>query len=185
MVTQGFEPGDVTFFQSNLNSQEGDLVSSKVVAFGGEAAGELYNGAFIVTSSYTSLWQNTDGFIPPFNEMCLETYEANGGTAHDYFASDSNTPSGMVATVCTQTRIMARILYNAGDNPTPESIEAAIANLGPVDLNSMIPGSVDGASGAPDAVQIQRYSYPCELPNSYDDNLTCMVSSGEYFDAID
>lgn len=181
MVTQGFAPGDVTFFQSNLNSQEGDLVSSKVAAFGGADAAALYNDAFIVTSSFTSLWQDDDGFLPRFNETCLEVYEARSGVSHDYFTADGNTAAGMVATVCTEVRLMARLLYHAGANPTPESIVESIANIGPVDLNNMVPGAVYGTGGTPLAVQIQRFSYPCALPEAFDDNDTCMISSGEFF----
>ena len=47
--TQGVKPGDVQFYQSAYHAQNGDLVSSKVVAFDDATAGELYNGTVIVS----------------------------------------------------------------------------------------------------------------------------------------
>ena len=48
MINQGYGPGDVQFYNSDFNSQADDLVSGKVNEFGGDAAGELYNGTIIV-----------------------------------------------------------------------------------------------------------------------------------------
>lgn len=182
MVTQGFATGDVQFFNSSVNSQNGDLVSSKVRAFGGEAAAELYNGAFIVDAAYTGFHQTEGAFIPPFNQMCMDAYEAQGGKAYDYFASGENTEQGMLASICTQLRIMARVLYNAGDNPTPESIKDAIANLGTIDSNGMLPASIDGFKGADDAVQNLRWTWPCEFgeEGAFDKQNTCVVPTGNY-----
>ena len=39
MLNQGYEPGDVQFYASDFNSQAGELVSSKILQFGGEAGG--------------------------------------------------------------------------------------------------------------------------------------------------
>ncbi len=187
MATQGFAPGEVTFLQSNFNSQAGDLVSSKVAANGGVAAAELYNGAYIVDSAYTGLHNVTDT-VPPFNQMCLDTYAGaggNGGAMYDYFSQVDNTPAGMVGSVCSQIRLMARILYHAGDNPTPESILEAIKNMGPIDISGMLPGKVDGGTnGAEFWVQSLRWTFPCEYPEPYDENDTCIVSSGDYTEGV-
>ncbi len=182
MVTQGYATGDVQFFNSSLNSQNGDLVSSKVRAFGGEAAADLYNNAFLVDSAYTGHASTEGAVVPPFNELCLNTYAAQGGPLHDYFSADDGSAAGMVATICTQLRIMARVLYNAGDNPTPESIAEAIANLGPVDTNGMIPGSVDGQTGIYNVVQETRWTWPCTFgeDRAFDDQNTCVVPTGNY-----
>ncbi len=53
MVNQGYQPGDVHYYGSEFNSAGVEIVASKVVAFGGEASGRLYNGA--VTLQRTAL----------------------------------------------------------------------------------------------------------------------------------
>ena len=179
MANQGFAPGEVTFFQSALNSQNGDLVSSKVVANGGPDAAALYNGTIIVDTPYTGLYQVSDT-VPPFNDMCINTYADNGGEFHDYFSAEENTPSGMVTSVCTLMRVMARAMYHAGDNPTPESLADAIKNLGPVDLNSGIPGFVDGGGGMMAWPQTATWTSPCQYDVPFDENDTCVVSNGDF-----
>ena len=188
MVTQGYKPGDVQFMVSNFNSATGDLVSSKAVAFGGEAAGNLYNGAIMTDAAATGNFRLPGAEIPPFNKMCLDTYEKNGGPAYDYFDGVGNTQAGMVATVCTEMRMMARALYNAGDNPTRADIQKALANLGPMDNNNMTPASLtEGKNSTVDAFQAMKWTYPCEFgaENAFDANNTCVVPSGEYYSIRD
>jgi hypothetical protein len=181
MVTQGYAPGDVQFFQSNFDSQAGDLVSSKVAAFGGEAAGALYNGAFIVDSAATGNYRK-DGFVPAFNQMCLDTYVANGGPELDFFAPGENTIAGMLATLCSEVRLMARAIYDAGENPTRADIYAAMANLGPIDTNNMIPATLGPDKfTSVDAFQTMSWSYPCSVEGgAFDENNTCVVPNGDY-----
>ncbi|MEE9416905.1 MAG: ABC transporter substrate-binding protein [Acidimicrobiales bacterium] len=182
MVTQGYEPGDVQFFNSSLNSQNADLVSSKVVAFGGEAAGELYNGTYIVDAANTGVHSTDGAFVPPINQLCMDTYEAQGGQAYDYFSTGGNTPRGMLTLICVQVRLMARIVYHAGDNPTLESVKAAIAGLGAIDTEHMVPGSINGQKGVDDMVQDLRWTFPCEFgpDRAFDDKNTCVVPTGNY-----
>ncbi len=182
MVNQGFQPGEVQFFTSNFNSQAGDLVSSKIVAFGGEAAGNLYNGAYLVDSAATGNFQLDGAVLPRFNEMCIETYANQGGPTYDYFAVDGNTPQGMLATVCAQVRLAARAIYDAGDNPTRDDIAAAIAGLGPVDMNNMTPSSYgEGKYTSPDAAQTMTWTFPCQDGfEPYDDQNTCVVPNDDY-----
>ena len=40
----------------------------------------------------------------------------------------------MTESVCEIVRIMARTLYDAGDNPTITDVHEALVNLGPVDI---------------------------------------------------
>jgi hypothetical protein len=188
MVTQGFQPGDVQFMVSNFNSATGDLVSSKAVAFGGEAAGNLYNGAIMVDAAATGNFRLEGAEIPPFNAMCLATYEKNGGPAYDYFDGVGNTQAGMVATVCTQMRMLIRAIYNAGENPTRAGIAEALANLGPIDNNNMTPASLTpGKNSTVDAFQSMKWTFPCEFgaDNAFDANNTCVVPSGEYYSIRD
>ena len=179
MVTQGFAPGDVQFYNSNFNTQSGDLVSSKVAAFGGEAAGALYNGAVIVDSAATSNFRSDpDWPVPAFNQLCIDTYAANGGEQFEY----GGTIEGMLTVVCAEVRVMARAIYDAGDNPTRDSIGDALNALGPVDGNHMIPMSfAPDKFAAADAAQTGRWTFPCELPDgAYDENDTCMVNNSDY-----
>ena len=81
MINQGFAAGDVQFYNSDLNSQAGDLVSGKWRSLAGDAAADLYNGAFIIDDAPTGNFRVTDNpvvsFKPPLNIMCNETYAAN------------------------------------------------------------------------------------------------------------
>ncbi len=161
MVAQGFQPGEVQFYNSNFNSQAGDLVSSKVVAFGGEDAGNLYNGAIIVDSANTGFIRDPDSVISPMAAMCLGVYEGMGGEVHDPFDPET-TAANMVTGVCSQLRVAFRAIYDAGDNPTVEDVHAALRNLGPVDVASMNPSSIsEGKYTMPDAIHTMVFQYPC------------------------
>ena len=182
MVTQGYEPGDVTFFNSKQNGQDGDLVSSKVVAFGGEVAGNLYNGAHIVAAAATGNFHFVDD-VPAFNELCIETYAANGGPQYDYFALEGNTPQLMLGTVCSHVRTVARAIWHAGENPTRDDIYEALANLGPLDANNGLPWAFSGGDQtAPLTAQTLNWTFPCEIPDgAYDDANTCVVANFDWF----
>ena len=184
MSAQGFQPGDVTFYNGNANSQDGDLVSSKVAAFGGAAAAALYDGAEIVSASGTGAFHFEDE-EPAFNAMCGRTYADNGGVPYDYFDADQNTPAGMVASVCSQVRAAARAIWRAGENPTREDVYDALAGLGPLDINQNRPASfTPGDQTAPDVAQTMTWTSPCEIPDgAFDENDTCVVSSLDWFEA--
>ncbi len=182
MVAQGFQPGEVQFFNSNFNSQAGDLVSSKVSAFGGEEVAALYNGAYLVDGAATGNFQLEGAVINPLNELCIETYAAQGGPQYDYFALDGNTPQGMLATVCSQVRVMARALYDAGDNPTRADVFTALNNLGPVDTNNNLVATLTpGKYTAFDTLQSMTWSYPCaDGFAAFDDNGTCIIPNADW-----
>ena len=182
MVTQGFAPGDVQFYNSNFASQAGDLVSSKVAAFGGEAAAELYDGTVIVDAAATGNFRLEDAQVPAFNQLCLDTYAERTGIEYDWFQEDGNTPAGMVTNVCSLMRMAARAIYDAGDNPTRDDITAALAGLGAVDTNNMIPASIgDGKYTLADAVQTMTWTFPCGIEGAaFDENDTCIVMDDNY-----
>ena len=183
MVTQGYQPGEVEFMISGFNSADGDLVASKVKANGSPEAGALYDGALVISSPATSNGWSVDGWEQPrFNAMCSETYEGKGGQAWDWSDPFEGSPAGMVATVCSEVRVMARALYDAGENPTRADVLEALTNLGPVDVNNMIPSSIsDGKGDMFDAVQTGTFASECPSPdNAYDDNNTCWVSNNDY-----
>ncbi len=162
MVTQGFQPGDVQFFNSDFNSQAGELVSSKVVSFGGADAGALYNGAIIIDDADSGGFRNADFEERPFNKMCYETYSAATGVEYDVLDPNENGPYGMIATICSEMRAALRAIYDAGDNPTRAEIYEALGNLGPIDSGSMIPWSFSSTkSSAPDVIHTMQWTYPC------------------------
>ncbi len=184
MVAQGFEPGDVQFYASDFNSQAGELVSSKIVAFGGQAAGDLYNGAVIVDDANTGAYRLA-GYEPlAYTEMCNDVYGANSGSGANHESEDRSTGSsayGMVATVCDIMRIAARAIYDAGDNPTRADIYAAMANLGPIDSNEMLPFSIrPGKTQAPDAIHTLVFESPCTKDAPFGAEEICIYPVDDY-----
>ena len=186
MANQGFEPGDVQFYASDFNAQAGELVSSKVVAYGGETAGSLYNGALIIDDADTGVYR-LEGYEPrPFNEMCNDTYGANNasGANHenaDRLSGSGSSAYGMVATVCNLLRTALRAIYEAGDNPTRADIYATLANLGPIDSNEMLPMTLrPGKTQAPDAIHTMRFEYPCTKPAPFGAENICIYPIDDY-----
>ena len=188
MLNQGFEPGDVQFYASDFNSQAAEIVSSKVVAFGGEAAGALYNGARIMDSRDVGAYR-LEGYVPTaFNEMCNDTYGAHSpsGTNHESEdRQDGHSRYGMTATVCELLRIALRAIYDAGDNPTRADIYETLANLGAVDTNEMVPGSIrPGKTRVPDVLHNLVWEFPCTkpygLPVQGVEDTTCIYPLDEY-----
>lgn len=187
MVRQGFGPGDITFYNSDFNSQAGNLVTSKIVEFGQASAGELYNGTIIVDDADTAAFMRPDYEETPFTKMCHDTYveyhenvpgnEELDDPPHDPRDPDQNSPYGMVATVCTEMRVALRALYDAGPNPTRDDIYSALEKLGAIDTNNMLPFSIrPGKPQASDAVHTTRFSYPCEAGERFATGAgTCIV----------
>ena len=168
MVNQGFAPGDVQFYNSDFNSQAGDLVSGKVAQFGGDAAAEMYNGTIIIDDAPTGNFRSDDpvlSFNAPLNIMCNETYAAHSaiGASHTrevYGSYDS--AYGMTSTVCTEMRMVARAIYDAGPNPTRQDIYTAFQNLGSVDIQHQLPATFGPDKfGAPDVVTELAFNFPC------------------------
>ena len=184
MVAQGFEPGDVQFYASDFNSQAGELVTSKIVAFGGQAAGDLYNGAIIVDDANTGAYR-LEGYEPlVYNEMCNDVYGANSPSGANHESVDRSSGSsayGMVATVCDIVRLAARAIHDAGDNPTRQDIYAAMADLGPIDSNEMLPFSIrPGKTQAPDAIHTLVFESPCTKDAPFGEEGICVYPIDDY-----
>ncbi len=166
MANQGFEPGDVQFYATTFNSQANELVSSKIVQFGGAGAGELYNGAVMLDSRDIGGYRLDDYEPKAFNEMCAETYASYSPsrTRHDIESAPGETsaPYGMVTNVCSFLRIAMRAIYDAGDNPTADDIHSALLNLGAVDSNEMLPNSIrPDKTTTPDVIRTFQWEFPC------------------------
>ncbi|MEQ8840138.1 MAG: hypothetical protein RIB98_04090 [Acidimicrobiales bacterium] len=164
MVTRGFEPGDVQFYATDFNSQSGELVSSQIA--NNPDAGALYDGAIIVDFRSTGEFRDPDYVPNPFISECNRIYSefSPSGTSHDWDVS-GETGYSMVGSVCAIVRAMARAVYDAGDNPTIADIQASLANLGPIDNNTLTPASITpGKTQSADAIQTLDWAYPCEQP---------------------
>ena len=186
MAAQGFEPSDVQFYASDFNSQAGELVASKIVTFGGEAAGNLYNGALIADEADTGAYR-LEGYEPrAFNEMCNDTYGANSASGANHESAERLSGSGssaygMTVSVCLIMRTALRAIYDAGDNPTRADIYAALASLGPVDNNEMLPSTVrPGKTQMPDVFHTLKFEYPCTKPAPFGAEQICIYPIDEY-----
>ena len=182
MVTQGFEPGDVQFYNSEFEGQSSDLVSSKVAAFGGEAAAALYDGTVIVDSAATGVFRTEGADITPFNQLCLDLYADRTGIAYDWYEREESTPAGMTINVCSVVRMAARAIYDAGANPSREDINRTFEGLGPVDVNDMLPATIGpGKPSLPDANQTMTWTSPCAVDGAAHDELdTCIIPDENY-----
>ena len=186
MTRQGIEKGDITFIGSDFNSMASDLVSSKVAQFGGEKAGELYDGTVMVVSSDPAAFLS-DNYATEFREMCNRVFTENhqnvpGNENLDDPPYDPATRAeasayAMVGSVCQQMRIALRAIYDAGPNPTREEIYDALANLGAMDSSSMLPFSIQpDKTQAPDAYHRVMFTYPCAAGEDVaTDQGTCLV----------
>ena len=184
MVNQGYEPGDVQFYGSEFNAAGVEIVASKVVAFGGEAAGRLYNGTVVQTVLDTGSYRLDDYRPRVFNEMCNDTYGAHSASGANHESEERATgvdAYGMVALVCEVMRIALRAVYDVGDNPTRADIYATLASLGPVDSLDMIPSSIrPGKTNTPDAMHYVVFEYPCEQRAPFGVENICVYPITDY-----
>ena len=181
MATQGFVPGDVRFYNSDFNSHGNEIVSSLIVTFGGEAAGALYDGTVLLVHGDSGRHRLTEyPAATPFDTMCMREYAENSAIGEYYDPRDpaETNKHGMVGLVCSVYRVALRGLYDAGPNPTRADIFAALENLGPVDLVSMLPGSLaPGKWTMGDSLQPVTFRYPCPFEGMGTDADTCHVPS--------
>ena len=164
MANKGYEPGDVRFFASDFNSQSSELVSGQIS--NNVESGNLYNGATIIDFRTTGEYRDPD-FVPnAMADLCNRLHNENSpsGANHDW-RTPGDSAYGMVGSVCGIVRVMARGLYDAGENPTVADVREAIINLGPVDNNAMTPASLrPGKTQMADSIQTLNYSFPCDQP---------------------
>ena len=180
MVTQGVQPGDITIYNSDYAAQSGDLISGKVVEFGGDAAGKLYDGTTFISAAATGSYRLDDFEPQPFAEMCNREYQENGNADVVYRPDDEATATryGATAGVCSVVRTIARAVEAAGPNPSREDLAAAMEGLGAIDQYSRVPGSYgEGKHTAPNALYTTKYHYPC--PDEDATEPSCVIVEGE------
>ena len=155
-------------YESSYNALGTDLVQSKVLQVGGKDVASYYRGATVVSSTVAGDWRLPGFGPPPIGVMCNDTYAENTKTG-DSFQPDTENYSkwGMVGLSCTNMRMVARALYDAGDKLTTKSFVAA--------LRKLPPDPIGGIGGAPVVVYIDtkttpttafesQAAYPCKLP---------------------
>ncbi len=181
MVTQGFAPGDVQFYNSDFNSHGNEIVAGLVVTFGGDAAGALYDGTVLLVHGDSGRYRTPDyPGATAFDTMCMREYRENSPLGEDYDPRDPTETNkhGMVGLVCSVYRVALRALYDAGPNPGRADVFAALENLGPVDLVSMLPGSLSpGKWTMGDSLQPVTFRYPCPFEGLGTSANICMVPS--------
>ena len=179
MVTQGFAPGDVKFYNSDFNSHGNEIVAGLIVTFGGDAAGALYDGTVLLVHGDSGRYRlpNYPG-ATAFDTMCMREYRENSSLGENYDPRDpaETNKHGMVGLVCSIYRVALRALYDAGPNPSRADVFAALENLGPVDLVSMLPGSLaPGKWTMGDSLQPVTFRYPCPFEGLGTSANICMV----------
>ncbi len=164
MVNQGYEPGDVRFFASEYGAQANELVAGQIA--NNVEAGILYSGARIIDFKTTGEFRDPNFQPNALAGLCNELYgeHSPSGASHDW-RTLGDSAFGMTETVCHIVRLMARTLYDAGDNPNLADVHGALVNLGPVDVNGMTPASIrPDKTQASDAIQTLDFVFPCDQP---------------------
>ena len=183
MVTQGYEHGDVKFYNTSFQAQDSELVVSHIVDSGSEDAAALYDGANIVADALGGEWR-LDGYTPdPFNQMCNDLYTANSKVItepYDPLQDDDARIFSSVSAACGMVRLLAQALEAAGPNPTRAAVAKAIAKIGHIDTGSGNPASfTKGKSEAPDAIAEENFRYPCPFDTTNETG-HCIVPKSDY-----
>jgi len=178
MVTQGFKPGDVQFYNTSFQAQDSELVASHIADNGSKEAAALYDGATIISGGLEGDWR-LPGYQPDkFNQMCNDAYIANSKVVtepYDPTIDDSNRIYSVVAGHCAMVRLLARGIEAAGPNPTRAAIAKAIGRIGALETGAGTPATLKpGKPTAPDAIARLKFRFPCPKPVTNDANV-CMV----------
>jgi hypothetical protein len=165
-------------YETSYNALGTDLVQSKVLQVGGPDLAKYYDGAKVVSATAVGEWR-LPGFSPaPIGAMCNDVYAENTKTG-DAFEPDTDgyTKWGMVGLSCTNMRMVARAMYDAGPKLTQPSFVDA--------LRKLPPDSIGGIGGAPVVVYIDGKTtpttafesvatYPCKLPAPPEETI-CLI----------
>lgn len=183
MATQGVHLGQIHLYNTMYHSQEDDLVSGKVVEFGGEPAGRLYDRAVMIANSLTGDFRNP-GFEPPtFGAMWNRVYaEAQlrdrGAVRPDRQRRGDEVRRGQHP--FHLVRLVARAIDAAGPNPTRAYLARAMGSLGGIDLSSGVAASYrPGKTTAPDELSGLTFHYPCP-GDAQNDSGACIIAEGDY-----
>jgi hypothetical protein len=182
MATKGIKPGQIQMYQSNYNSQAGDLVSSKIIDFGGPEAAALYNGTIAVDPTPTGDYRKAGFQQSEFNKLCERIYNENNkvGEKFTQIEETQNSQAGSVTSACQFVRFAARIAYLAGENPTRADLLKAKENIGAVDSNGMEPATfTPGKVSGWDTLYTLKWSSPCPGTKTPDKVKSCYIPISE------
>jgi len=165
-------------YETSYNALGSDLVQSKVLQVGGPDLAKYYDGATVVSSTVAGDWRLPGFAPPPIGSMCNDVYAANTKTGDSFEPNtEGYTKWGMVGLACTNMRIVARAMYDAGPKLTQQSFVNA--------LRKLPPDSIGGIGGAPVVIYIDgnttpatafesNATYPCKLPPPPEDTI-CLI----------
>jgi ABC-type branched-subunit amino acid transport system substrate-binding protein len=165
-------------YETSYNALGSDLVQSKVLQVGGPDLAEYYDGATLVSATVAGDWRLPGFTPPPIGSMCNDVYAENTTTGDSFEPNtDGYTKWGMVGLSCTNMRIVARAMYDAGPKLTQQSFVNA--------LRKLPPDPIGGIGGAPVVVYIDgkttpttafesAASFPCEQPPPTE-NTICLI----------
>jgi ABC-type branched-subunit amino acid transport system substrate-binding protein len=165
-------------YETSYNALGTDLLQSKVLQVGGPALAKYYNGATLVSATVAGDWRLPGFSPPPIGTMCNDVYAKNTKTGDSFEPNtEGYTKWGVVGLSCTNMRMVARAMYDAGPKLTQQSFVNA--------LRKLPPDSIGGIGGAPVVVYIDRKTtpttafesaatYPCKLPAPPEDTI-CLI----------
>jgi hypothetical protein len=155
-------------YETSYNALGADIVQSKVLQVGGADLAKYYDGATLVSATVAGDWRLPGFSPPPIGQMCNDVYAKNTKTGANYQADTADyTKWGMVGLSCTNMRMVARAMYDAGPKLTQQTFVDALRKL-PAD-------PIGGIGGAPVVVFIDNKTtpttafestatYPCKQP---------------------
>jgi ABC-type branched-subunit amino acid transport system substrate-binding protein len=165
-------------YETSYNALGTDLVQSKVLEVGGAGLAKYYDGATLVSSTVAGDWRLPGFSPPPIGTMCNDVYAKNTRTGDSFEPNtDGYTKWGMVGLSCTNMRMVARAMYDAGPKLTQQTFVNA--------LRKLPPDTIGGIGGAPVVVYIDAKTtpttafesaanYPCKLPAPPEDTI-CLI----------
>ena len=102
------------------------------------------------------------------------------GEKFDLTVETENSQAGAVGTACTFSRLAARIVYLAGDNPTRADLLKAKENIGPVDSPNQVPATFKpGKLSGWDTLFTLKWNSPCPGTKTPDKVKSCYTVVGE------
>ncbi len=165
-------------YETTYNALGTDLVQSKVLQVGGADLAKYYDGATLVSATVAGDWRLPGFAPPPIGTMCNDVYAKSTKTGATYEPDTAGyTKWGMVGLSCTNMRMVARAMYDAGPKLTQQSFVDA--------LRKLPPDPIGGIGGAPVVVYIDTKTapttayestatYPCRLPAPPEDTV-CLI----------
>jgi hypothetical protein len=165
-------------YETSYNALGTDLVQSKVLQVGGPDLAKYYDGATVVSATVAGDWRLPGFSPPPIGSMCNDVYSQHTTTG-DSFEPDTEgyTKWGMVGLACTNMRMVARAMHDAGPKLTQQSFLDALRTLPPDPIGGIggapVVVFIDGKTTPSSAFESQTH-YPCEQPPP-PENTVCLI----------